>query len=58
MTQPVEDPDADPNAYPESWGYKPAARGAVEAAFDVYASSMTEDEFAELVARVRPTGGD
>jgi hypothetical protein len=58
MTQPAgEDPNADPNAYPDAWGYKAAATGAVQAAFDVFASSMTDDEFNQFVARVRPGGG-
>ena len=49
-------PDEDPNAYPAQWGYKPAAAGAVEAAFDVFASAMTDDEFDAMVSRTRPTG--
>jgi hypothetical protein len=53
MTQPEDDP----NSYPSEWGYRPAAKGAIEAAVDVYASSMTDDEFDDFVARVRPTGG-
>lgn len=53
MTEPGEDP----NAFPAEWGYRPAPKGAVEAAFDVFASSMTDDEFDEFVARVRPAGG-
>jgi hypothetical protein len=52
----MTEPDEDPNAYPTQWGYKPAAKGAVEAAFDVFASSMTDDEFNEFVTRVRPAG--
>jgi hypothetical protein len=49
-------PEEDPNAFPAEWGYNPAPKGAVEAAFDVFASSMSDSEFDEFVARVRPTG--
>jgi hypothetical protein len=52
----MTEPEEDANAYPVEWGYSPAPKGAVEAAFDVFASSMTDDEFNEFVARVRPTG--
>ncbi|WP_161600599.1 hypothetical protein [Mycolicibacterium hodleri] len=53
----MTDTDDDPNAFPTEWGYRPAPTGAVEAAFDVFASSMSDDEFTEFVARVRPVGG-
>jgi hypothetical protein len=46
----------DPGAYPEEWGYKPPASGAVEAALDVFVSSLSDDEFNALVSRTR-TGG-
>lgn len=46
----------DPNSYPPEWGYK-APKGAVEAAFDVFASSMSDAEFNDFIARVRPAGG-
>jgi hypothetical protein len=53
MTQPPDEQDA----YPAEWGYKPRNPGALEAAFDVYAASLSDEDFAEFVARVRPGGG-
>jgi hypothetical protein len=49
--------DPNPNEYPESWGYTKAPAGALEAAFDVYAASLSDDEFKALVGRTR-TGGN
>ena len=49
-------PDEDPNAYPAPMGLQTRRRGAVEAAFDVFASAMTDDEFDAMVSRTRPTG--
>jgi hypothetical protein len=53
MTAP--EPDTDPNAYPDSWGYKPAV-GAVAAAVDVYVSALDNAEFDAMVSRTRQGG--
>jgi hypothetical protein len=48
-----DNPADDPNAYPAEWGYKPRKNGAVAAAFDVYAASLSDEEFAAMVDRTR-----
>ena len=52
----MTEPEADPDAYPAEWGYKPAPKGAIEAAVDVYVASLSDEEFTAMSARTRAGG--
>ena len=52
----ANDKGDDVNAYPEEWGYTTPRTGALEAAFDVYAAALSDDEFNALVSRTRQGG--
>jgi hypothetical protein len=45
------------DAYPVAWGCKPRSAGALEAAFDVYAASLSDEEWVQMVERTRRPGG-
>jgi hypothetical protein len=48
--------DPNPSEYPLEWGYTKAPAGAVEAAFDLFAASLSDSEFDAMVSRTRSGG--